>query len=183
MAMFLAGWLLFFRWVSGKKDARLCSGICDNNMWLLLFYLWPPVFLIFQLPCFSPPQRISAAAKGSVLVIHHLKVPVNKLYEWMIHSGTKCKQILCKLLSVFMFKRGASSLIHQPVSHWSLTGFLWILLIHCKKAPPSAIKSTYFNTLTQDLSTICVHSAMIFLILSFLSMQTFICRIKQEKLH
>lgn len=51
----------------------------------------------------------------------------------MIHSGTKCKQILCKLLSVFMFKRGASSLIHQAVFHWKLEGFPWILLVHCKK--------------------------------------------------
>lgn len=98
-------------------------------------------FSYFPASLFLSPQRISAAAKGSVLVIHHLKVPVNKLYEWMIHSGTKCKQILCKLPSVFMFKRGASSLIHQPVSHWTLTGFLWIL-VHCKKHALSlALKS------------------------------------------
>ena len=52
-----------------------------------------PSLLVF---C-SRPQRISEAAKGCVPVIYHLKVPVNKWYEWMIHSGTKCKQILCTL--------------------------------------------------------------------------------------
>lgn len=53
----------------------------------------------------------------------------------MIHSGTKCKQILCKLLSVLMFKRGASSLIYLPVSHRKLSGFVWKLLLHCKTFP------------------------------------------------
>lgn len=92
-------------------------------------------FSSFLVSLFPPPntQRISTAAKGSVPVIHHLKVQVNKLYEWMIHSGTKCKQILCKLLSMFVFKRGASSLIHQPVSHWKRTGFVWMLFMGGKK--------------------------------------------------
>lgn len=34
----------------------------------------------------------------------------------MIHSATKCKQTVCKLLSVFMLGRAASSLIHQAAS-------------------------------------------------------------------
>lgn len=119
-------------------------GFREEGLLSLFWDLWQQYVItavLFKAACFSyfaaslflSTTEDLAAAKGSILVIHHLKVPVNKLYKWMIHSGTKCKQILCKLLSVFMFKRGASSLIHQSVPHWKLSGFLCILHIHWKK--------------------------------------------------
>lgn len=98
------------RWVT----AVFPLGFREEGRLPLFWDLWQQYVItavLFMAACFSyfpvslflSPTEDSAVAKGSVLVIHHLKMPVNKLYEWMIHSGTKCKQILCKLLSVFMF--------------------------------------------------------------------------------